>query len=108
MSAGKLADLYGCFPGNIIETADGDQAYPQARMGSNTRTWVRLPRDRWPDWWIDPSAPGGPCSSGTTAADPSLSAKQQAPFQDPAVEMVQALYGHPDAGDIGNGTAKPA
>ena len=31
MSAGKLADLYGCFPGKVIETADGDQAYPQAK-----------------------------------------------------------------------------
>ena len=54
MSAGKLADLYGCFPGHIIETADGDQAYPQAKMASSTRIWVRLPRDRWPSWWTDP------------------------------------------------------
>ena len=57
MSAGKLADLYGCFPGNVIETADGDQAYPQAKMASPTRTWVRLPRDRWPEWWTKKDAP---------------------------------------------------
>ena len=31
MSSGKFADAYGAMPGNIIETADGEQAYPQAQ-----------------------------------------------------------------------------
>ena len=74
MSAGKLADAYGSMPGHIIETADGEQAYPQARMSSSTKTWIRLPYHRWPQSWKD------------------------AKLWDPVVEMRQALYGHPDAG----------
>ena len=98
MSAGKLADLYGCFPGHVIETADGDQAYPQAKMASSTRTWVRLPRDRWPEWWTDPSAPQEPMPDGTMPENPPPSAVSRSPYRDPVVEMKQALYGHPDAG----------
>ena len=72
MSSGKFADAYGSTPGNVIETADGEQAYPQAKMSSQTKTWIRLPKYRWPESW-----------KGMT---------------DPVVIMRQALYGHPDAG----------
>ena len=37
MSAGKFADAYGCMPGNILQTADGIQAYPQARMSGKVK-----------------------------------------------------------------------
>ena len=37
MSSGNFADAYGSMPGNIIETADGEQAYPQAKMSSLTK-----------------------------------------------------------------------
>ena len=80
MSASKLADLYGSLPGYVIETADGDQAYPQAKMASPVKTWVRLPRDRWPESW----SRGGSAPPGG--------------YKDPVVLMRQALYGHPDAG----------
>ena len=72
MSAGKFADAYGCMPGNIIQTADGIQAYPQAKMASKTKTWIRLPPHRRPKSWEG--------------------------IEDPVVEMTNALYGHPDAG----------
>ena len=58
MSAGKFADAYGSMPGHIIETADGEQAYPQAKMGSTTKTWIRLPAHRHPKAWgphVEPS-----------------------------------------------------
>ena len=71
MSAGKFADAYGCMPGNTIQTADGIQAYPQAKMSSNTKTWIRLPPHRRPKAFDN--------------------------VQDPVVEMTHALYGHPDA-----------
>ena len=74
MSAGKFADAYGCMPGNIIETADGIQAYPQAAMGSHIKTWIRIPPNRRPKEWIG--------------------------IEDPVVEMAHALYGHPDAGGL--------
>ena len=74
MSAGKFADAYGCMPGNIIQLADGIQAYPQAKMTSPVKTWIRLPKVRWPAHW--------------------------AGIEDPVVEMTNALYGHPDAGGL--------
>ena len=72
MSAGKIADAYGCMPGNAIQTTDGIQACPQARMGSNTKTWIILSPHRRPKEWEH--------------------------IRDPVVEMTHALYGHPDVG----------
>ena len=51
MSSGKFADAYGSMPGHTIETADGEQAYPQAKMSSHTKTGIRLPKYRWPKSW---------------------------------------------------------
>ena len=72
MEAGKAADAYGMFPGNELQLADGESAYTQAKLGGND-TWIRLPKDRWPDWW-------------------------HTKYTDPVVPLVLALYGHPDAG----------
>ena len=32
MEAGRMCDLWGCAPGNQLSTADGVQAYVQARL----------------------------------------------------------------------------
>ena len=37
-------------------------------------TYVRLPRNRWPKWWVDKG------------------------YKDPVVPLILALYGHPDSG----------
>ena len=80
MCAGKFADADGSLPGHVIETADGEQAYPQAKMSSTVKTWIRLPPHR---------------------RDPSWSN-----MRDPVVQMKQALYGHPDAGGYWENIAK--
>ena len=71
MQASKAADTYGLFPGNATEQADARQAYTQSKLGG-TPTYVRLPKDAWPDSW-----------KGMT---------------DPVCPLLLALYGHPDAG----------
>ena len=73
MEASKAADHYGLFHGHDTETSDALQAYPQAKLGG-TRTWVRLPKDRWPAKWVKEDR------------------------RDPVVPLDLALYGHPDAG----------
>ena len=71
MEAGKMADAYGVMEGHTIEMADGESAYTQAELGGPL-TWVRIPRERWPESW-----------EGT---------------EDPVCPLRLALYGHPDAG----------
>ena len=71
MEAGKAVDAYGCVDGNICQQADGTSAYTQALLGG-VKTWIRLPRDRWPKGWEK--------------------------YRDPVVILRLALYGHPDAG----------
>ena len=71
MGAGKMADAYGMMEGHTIEMADGESAYTQAELGGPL-TWVRIPRERWPESW-----------EGT---------------EDPVCPLRLALYGHPDAG----------
>ena len=77
MEAGKSVDAYGSMPGNTVMQGDGKQAYTQALM-KGTPTWVRLPKDRWPKEWTGK-------------------------FNDPVVQLVLALYGHPDSGALGRG-----
>ena len=74
MEAGKSLDAYGSMPGNTVMQGDGKQAYTQALM-KGTPTWVRLPKDRWPKEWTGK-------------------------FSDPVVQLVLALYGHPDSGGL--------
>ena len=55
MSASKLLDAVAMLPGNAGEQSDVEQAYTQARFGHGQQnpveTWVRLPKDRWPQNW---------------------------------------------------------
>ena len=53
--------------------ADAEQAYIQAKL-SGTRTWVELPREEWPQDWIDRG------------------------LIRPVCPLELALYGHPDSG----------
>ena len=71
MDAARAADAYGLFPGHCIQQSDAEQAYTQAWL-SGTETWVRLPKDQWPDHWHN--------------------------IEDPVCPLVLALYGHPDSG----------
>ena len=73
MEAAKIADFYGCGPGNCVETADAEQAYVQAEM-KGTLTWVALPEEQWPAWW------------------------RKKGFNRPVCPLKKALYGHPDSG----------
>ena len=71
MEAAKAADCYGLLEGHVVEQADAEQAYTQSKLGG-TPTWIRLPRERWPQAWAN--------------------------MRDPVCPLVLALYGHPDAG----------
>ena len=48
MEAARAADAYGCMHGNAAQQCDAEQAYTQA-MYVGTDTWVRLPREQWPE-----------------------------------------------------------
>ena len=58
-------------PGNCTQQSDGRQAYTQA-LHKGIKTWVRLPKYRWQKGWASK-------------------------FSDPVVQLVLALYGHPDS-----------
>ena len=73
MGAAKAADCYGLLPGHTVEQADADMAYTQANLGG-TKCWVALPREQWPQAWVD------------------------AGLKNPVCPLLRALYGHPDAG----------
>ena len=73
MEAARAADCYGLFPGHAVEQSDAEQAYTQAWL-TGTETWVRLPRDQWPQKWKDEG------------------------LVDPVCPLKLALYGHPDSG----------
>ena len=72
MQAGKACDALGLAPGYDVQQADAEQAYVQSRLGGDTPTWVRLPKDRQPPGWKK--------------------------YRDPVCPLVLALYGHPDSG----------
>ena len=80
MPAGKALDAYGLLEGNAIEQADAVQSYTQALLQGHD-TWIRLPRDRWPD---------SSFKDGNKRKDPK--------YHDPVVKLRLALYGHPDSG----------
>ena len=73
MEASKWADFFGLLPGNDVEQSDAEQAYTQSVLGG-TKTWVRLPREQWPQAWVDKG------------------------MQDPVCPLILSLYGHPDSG----------
>merc|ERR1712115_759461 len=68
-----MADAYGLMPGHIVQQSDAEQAYTQAWFRGED-TWVRLPKDQWPQEWHDKG------------------------YVDPVCPLVLALYGHPDSG----------
>jgi len=74
MEASRAADCRGCIPGNDMQQSDAEQAYVQAELIDCTQTWVALPRDQWPQKWIDDG------------------------MQCPVCILKRALYGHPDSG----------
>ena len=74
MEASRAADAYGMLEGHDIEVADADSAYTQSYLESDIPTWVSLPREQWPQAWIDEG------------------------YRDPVCPLVLSLYGHPDAG----------
>jgi len=65
---------YGCIPGHKTTQADAIRAYVQSLLASQYDTYVRIPRDLWPQEWID---------AGMIA---------------PCCKLNKALYGHPEAG----------
>ncbi len=73
MAASRAADCFGCAPGNVIEVADGEQAYVQAEL-TGTPCWVSLPPEE------RPAAGKG--------------------FRNPVMQLKKALYGHPDSGTM--------
>ena len=73
MEAARAADAYGLFDGHAVQQSDAEQAYTQAWL-TGTETWVRLPRDQWPEKWHPDK------------------------MEDPVCPLKLALYGHPDSG----------
>jgi len=73
IEAGRARDTYGIQDGYGCESADGPSACTQALLDTKFETWVRLPRERWPQQWAST-------------------------FRDPVVPLRLALHGHPDAG----------
>ena len=76
MLAAKTADAWSCMPGHSCQQADANSAYTQAPFVGETDTYVRLPNNRWPQWWKD----------------------EYPDLKDPVCRLHKALYGHPDAG----------
>ncbi len=74
MAAAKMVDMFGLIPGNILQQCDAMSAYTQSLLGGQTPTFVQLPRNRWPQAWVDKG------------------------MRKPCCPLRKALYGHPDAG----------
>ena len=71
MEGGKACDAFGLAAGHFVEQADAAQAYIHAQL-KGVPTWVRLPKERWPEKW--------------------------AGMRDPVCPLLLALYGHRDSG----------
>ena len=90
LEASTSIDALGLLKGNITEIANAAQAYIQALLGTTVKdkdgkvikvsTWARLPKEYWP------------------AGFHSL--------RDPVVQLIYALYGHPDSGATGRSVAR--
>ena len=73
--ASKGVDAYACIEGHIIQIADAEQAYIQADI-KGTPTWIVTASEDRPKFW----------------------AEKFPRIRNPALRMIRALYGHPDAG----------
>ena len=72
IQAVNLTLFVGMIAGFVVQTADACQAFLQAPLSSTIPTWVVLPRELWlPSW--------------------------EGRFKRPAVRLLRALYGHPEA-----------
>ena len=69
---------FGLMSGCKVSTADAVKAYLQSELKSLCATWVRLPREVWPDDWFWPSG--------------------EPRYRRPVVRLHKSLYGHPEAG----------
>ena len=65
---------YGCLPGHKTTQADAIRAYVPSLLGSRFETYVRIPRDLWPQ----------------ASKDKGMIA--------PCCKLNKSLYGHPEAG----------
>ena len=77
MEASRCLDAFSCMPGYMQSTDDGYAAYCQCFLGGGRgkgiRTFVDIPRHRWPKEWIGK-------------------------YKRPVIQLILDLYGHPDAG----------
>ena len=71
IATGHFADFYGLLPGHVAQQADAIRPYTQALL-MGIRTWVRLPREGWPERWKA--------------------------MRDPVCALRLALHGYPDSG----------
>ena len=69
---------FGMLENHKVTSADAVKAYLQALLKSLAKTWIRLPRQVWPPEWL--------YEDGTPR------------YRQPVIELLQALYGHPEAG----------
>jgi len=74
VDASNACYAYGLPCGRHVQQCDALQAYTQTNLGGDVITWVRLPREFWPESW------------------------HKLGYIDPVVPLVKALYGHPRAG----------
>ena len=76
--AANATIAFGMLEGHKVTSADAVKAYLQALLKSLAKTWIRLPKQVWPKEWFN--------EDGTPK------------YQRPVIELLQALYGHPEAG----------
>ena len=69
---------FGLLKGHKLSSADAVKAYLQSWLESLVETWVRLPREVWPQEWFD--------SSGVPL------------YRKPVIRLLRSLYGHPESG----------
>ena len=78
ITAANAIISYGLMQGHKITSADAVKAYLQSLLNSLAETWVRLPREVWPESWFDEH--GRPR------------------HKRPVIRLLRSLYGHPEAG----------
>ena len=76
--AANATIAFGMLENHKVTSADAVKAYLQALLKSLAKTWIRLPRQVWPSEWLYED--GSPR------------------YRKPVIELLQALYGHPEAG----------
>ena len=77
MHAGRVVDSYAGFPAHCCQQSDADQAYAQAWL-KGIEMWIVLPCEAWPpEWFYEDGSPM---------------------YDQPVIQLLRALYGHPDAG----------